>query len=136
MKLASVQRVVGALVAWSSLMMLPPALVSWLYDDGVTSLFGLSAAVLVLLGGLIYLPVRRASRDLRLRDGFLIVVACWLALALVAVAGLVASDLWAQGPISSPPPRLPDLDPRGRSGEPRLAAPVALRRRAAGRTDE
>lgn len=93
MKLASVQRVVGALVAWSSLMMLPPALVSWLYDDGVTSLFGLSAAVLVLLGGLIYLPVRRASRDLRLRDGFLIVVACWLSLALVgAIPFLLLED--------------------------------------------
>ncbi len=93
MKLASVQRVVGALVAWSSLMMLPPALVSWLYDDGVTSLFGLSAAVLVLLGGLIYLPVRHASRDLRLRDGFLIVVACWLSLALVgAIPFLLLED--------------------------------------------
>ena len=30
-KFASIQRVIGALVAWSSLMMLPPALVSWFY---------------------------------------------------------------------------------------------------------
>ncbi len=83
MKFASIQRVVGALVAWSSLMMLPPAVVGALYGDGTTSMFLISAAVLLVTGGLVYLPVRHASRDLRLRDGFLIVVCCWLSLALV-----------------------------------------------------
>lgn len=82
-KFASVQRVVGALVAWSSLMMLPPAAVAFLYEDGTMNLFLISAAVLLVVGAAIYLPVRDASRDLRLRDGFLIVVACWLSLALV-----------------------------------------------------
>lgn len=83
MRYAPVQRVVGFLIALSSLMMLPPALVSLWYDDGTAELFLLSAAILVLIGLLIYLPVRRFEYDLRLRDGFLIVVGCWLALALV-----------------------------------------------------
>jgi len=82
-KFASIQRVVGALVAWSSLMMLPPAVVGWLYGDDTTELFLISAAVLAVTGAAIYFPVRHASRDLRLRDGFLIVVSCWLSLALV-----------------------------------------------------
>jgi trk system potassium uptake protein TrkH len=83
MKLASIQRVVGALTAGSSLMMLPPALVSWWYQDGTMSLFLMSAAILLLTGLAIFIPVRNARRDLRLRDGFLIVVGCWLAFALV-----------------------------------------------------
>jgi len=37
----------------------------------------------VLAGTLIYLPVRHATQDLRLRDGFLVVVSAWLALVLV-----------------------------------------------------
>jgi len=89
MKFASIQRVVGALVAWSSLMMLPPAAVGALYRDGTTDMFLISAAVLLVTGAAIYLPVRNASRDLRLRDGFLIVVACWLSLALVGAIPFV-----------------------------------------------
>lgn len=83
MKFASIQRVIGALVAWSSLMMLPPAAVSWFYQDGSSLMFLEGAAVLICVGVLIYMPVRNANRDLRLRDGFVIVVACWMALALI-----------------------------------------------------
>jgi len=83
MRLAAVQRVVGFLIAGSSLMMLPPVLVSLWYEDGTTNLFLLSAGILLLTGVLIFLPVRHATRDLRLRDGFLIVVTAWLALVLV-----------------------------------------------------
>jgi len=80
---SAVQKVVGFLIAGSSLMMLPPALVSlWYRDDSVT-LFLISAALLLTLGLAVYLPVRRVREELRLRDGFLIVVCAWLALVLV-----------------------------------------------------
>ena len=36
---ATVQRILGFLIAGASLMMLPPALVSWWYADGTASLF-------------------------------------------------------------------------------------------------
>lgn len=80
---ATVQRILGFLIASSSLMMIPPALVSWFYHDGTAGLFLLSAIVLLLLGTVIYLPVHRIREELRLRDGFLVVVACWLSLVLV-----------------------------------------------------
>ena len=64
-------------------MMLPPVLVSWWYQDGTANLFLISSAILLLFGVIIYLPVRDAHRDLRLRDGFLVVVSSWLALVLV-----------------------------------------------------
>jgi len=83
MGLNAVQRVVGFLIAGSSLMMMPPVLVSLWYEDGTAGIFLLSAAILLLAGILIYLPVRHATQDLRLRDGFLVVVSAWLALVLV-----------------------------------------------------
>jgi len=80
---AAVQRIIGFLVAAASLMMLPPALVSWWYADGTHHLFLLSAVILLLAGTTIYLPVRKIREELRLRDGFLVVVACWITLVLV-----------------------------------------------------
>ena len=80
-KYAAIQRVVGLLSLWSSLMMLPPVLISLGYKDGTFSLFLLSACFLLLLGAVVFFPVRHADRELRLRDGFLIVVGSWLTLA-------------------------------------------------------
>ncbi|MGD9264954.1 MAG: TrkH family potassium uptake protein [Lysobacterales bacterium] len=80
---ATVQRILGFLLAGASLMMLPPVLVSLWYDDGTAKLFLLSAAILLVTGLSIFLPVRHVQEDLRLRDGFLIVAVCWIALAVV-----------------------------------------------------
>ena len=49
----AVQKVVGFLIAGSSLMMLPPVLVSYWYNDGTAWLFLLSAGILLLSGLLI-----------------------------------------------------------------------------------
>ncbi len=80
---ATVQRILGFLIAVASLMMLPPAAVSFWYMDGTANLFLVSAVVLFLVGMAIFLPVRHVHEELRLRDGFLVVVACWLSLVLV-----------------------------------------------------
>ena len=72
-------------------MMLPPVLVSLWYQDGTVTLFLISAAILLALGALIYFPVRNAHQELRLRDGFLIVVSSWLALVLVGALPFVLS---------------------------------------------
>jgi trk system potassium uptake protein TrkH len=83
MKNSTVQKIVGFLIAGSSLMMLPPVLVSWWYQDGTANIFLISAVILFLTGMAIFLPVRHIHQELRLRDGFLIVAACWISLALV-----------------------------------------------------
>jgi len=69
--------------------MLPPILVSWFYDDGSARMFALSAAILLTTGLMIFLPVRKATQDLRLRDGFLVVVSAWIALVLVGAVPFV-----------------------------------------------
>jgi trk system potassium uptake protein TrkH len=89
MGFSAVQRVIGFLIAGSSLMMLPPVLVSLFYSDGTVTLFLVSAAILLVLGMSIYYPVRHATQELRLRDGFVIVVSAWLALVLVGALPFV-----------------------------------------------
>jgi trk system potassium uptake protein TrkH len=89
MGFAAVQRIVGFLIAASSLMMLPPVLVSFWYDDGTAGLFMISAAILLLTGLVTYFPVRNVRRELRLRHGFLIVVSAWLAWVLVGALPFV-----------------------------------------------
>jgi len=89
MGFAGVQRIIGFLIAGSSLMMLPPVLVSWWYQDGTANLFLICAALLLLTGVLVYMPVRNAFRELRLRDGFLVVVSSWLVLVLVGALPFV-----------------------------------------------
>jgi len=89
MGFSGVQRVIGFLIAGSSMMMLPPILISLFYSDGSTTLFLISASLLLVLGLLIYFPVRDANRELRLRDGFLIVVCAWFALVLVGALPFV-----------------------------------------------
>ena len=89
MGFSAVQRVVGFLIAGSSLMMLPPVLVSLWYKDGTATLFLLCAAILLATGLLVFFPVRHAKQELRLRDGFLIVVSAWLALVLVGAVPFV-----------------------------------------------
>jgi len=63
--------------------MLPPVLVSLYYDDGMYQLFLDSAGIFLVMGLLIYLPVKHERRDLYLRDGFLVVTCSWLAVILV-----------------------------------------------------
>lgn len=89
MGFSAVQRIVGFLIAASSLMMLPPMLVSAWYKDGTASVFLACAAILLVAGLLIYFPVRNAKRELRIRHGFLIVVCAWLAWVLVGALPFV-----------------------------------------------
>ncbi|MCW8926834.1 MAG: TrkH family potassium uptake protein [Xanthomonadales bacterium] len=89
MRFAGIQKVIGFLLIASSLMMVPPVLVSLYYHDGTYKLFLDSAGIFLLLGLLVYLPVRHEKRELRLRDGFLVVTCSWLAVILVGALPFV-----------------------------------------------
>jgi trk system potassium uptake protein TrkH len=79
---APVQRVVGVLLALISVSFVPPLVVSWVVQDGIGWSFMVSFFLVAGVGGLLYWPVRKAHRDLRISDGFLVVVACWAAVCL------------------------------------------------------
>ncbi len=89
MRLAVVQRILGMLLMLFSTSMLPPILASlWYHDDSMTA-FIYGFAVTFIAGALIWLPVRNDRRELRLRDGFLVVAAFWVVLGSFGAAPLI-----------------------------------------------
>ncbi len=82
MQFASIQRIVGILLVLSSLTMVPPVLVSLIYGDSSWKVFLEGSLSLIVLGALCWYPVRHVRRELRIKDGFIVVVACWLVLGL------------------------------------------------------
>ncbi|MCZ6566451.1 MAG: TrkH family potassium uptake protein [Gammaproteobacteria bacterium] len=75
-----IQRVLGILLAGFSVTMLPPILVGTLYEDDAMTPFLLAFAITLITGLILWYPVRKSRDDLRLRDGFLIVVLFWTVL--------------------------------------------------------
>ena len=82
MQPAAVLRIVGLLLMIFSLTMLSPALVGVIYGDGAVLPFVYAFAVLVVAGIALWIPVRNSRKDMRLRDGFIVVVVFWLVLGL------------------------------------------------------
>ena len=64
-----------------SISMLPPLLVGLYYiDEGAYESFGKAFIATIITGFLLWLPYRKQRGDLRLRDGFIIVVLFWTVL--------------------------------------------------------
>ncbi|MGM0593172.1 MAG: TrkH family potassium uptake protein [Pseudomonadota bacterium] len=82
MQLGAIQRILGLLLMLFSTTMLPPVLVSLIYQDGFHLSFLLGMALTILTGLVLWLPARNNRRDLRLRDGFMVVVMFWTVLGL------------------------------------------------------
>ncbi len=76
-----IQRIIGFLLMVFSFTMVPPMLVSVIYLDGGFEPFFYTFAITLITGISIWLPVKRNKQELRLRDGFLIVVMFWIVLA-------------------------------------------------------
>lgn len=77
-----VQRILGLLLMTFSLTMLPPAGISLAFGDQTWDSFVAGFALTLLAGLVIWLPVRGAREEMRLRDGFLIVALFWIVLSL------------------------------------------------------
>lgn len=86
-----IQRILGLLLMIFSLTMLPPAVVGLLMGDQHLSPFFDGFLLLLVAGLVIWLPVRNARHDLRIRDGFVIVVMFWLVLGLAGAVPLLLS---------------------------------------------
>jgi len=77
-----VRRVLGRLLSIFSCTMLTPVIVALIYRDGVMAPF-LGAFMATLFTGLmLYMPVRDEVGQLKLRDGFVIVVLFWAVLGI------------------------------------------------------
>ena len=93
MNFSMVQRILGLMLMIFSLTMLPPIAVSFIYGDDHWQPFLMSLLIVAVVGLMLWLPSRNARRELRLRDGFLIVSVFWVFLGLAGATPLFLSDL-------------------------------------------
>lgn len=83
MRWGAILRLLGLLVILNTVSFLPSLGVSLLYDDGEAVHF-LDATIISLAAGVaIWLPLRTDRRELKMRDGFMLVVLIWAVLGVV-----------------------------------------------------
>ncbi|MEC7510201.1 MAG: potassium transporter TrkG, partial [Pseudomonadota bacterium] len=82
-------RILGLLIALFSVTMIPPAIVSLIYQDGSGLPFILAFIFCVIGGMALWYPNRQQKNDLRAREGFLIVALFWSVLASVGAIPLI-----------------------------------------------
>ncbi len=91
-------KVLGLLLMLFSLSLLPPIVISLIYQDGALREFLQVLVGVLALGLLLWYPARNHKRDLKIRDGFLIVVMFWTVLGFVgAIPFYLLEEL---GPLS------------------------------------
>jgi len=87
-----VQRILGLLLCIFSMTMIPPAIVGYMYNDGGMRTFILSFLILLVAGGLMVWRVENHHAQLKLRDGYLIVVLFWTVLGVAGAVPLLVSE--------------------------------------------
>jgi trk system potassium uptake protein TrkH len=84
-----VQRILGLLLMMFSLTMLPPIIIAVIYGEPDWLFFVEGFGLTLAAGLLLWLPVHRVRKELRLRDGFLVVAAFWTVLGTFGAAPLL-----------------------------------------------
>ena len=82
MQLLVIQRILGLLLVIFSSTLLPPIAIELYYKDGSALPFVEAFLLTLVCGILLYLPVKNQKKELRLRDGFLVVVLFWAVLGV------------------------------------------------------
>ena len=91
MQTLGVLRILGVLLVMFSTTLLPPVLIALIGEDGGLRPFLIAYVATLLVGGGLWIPLRNQRRELRVRDGFLIVVLFWTVLALFGAFPLLLS---------------------------------------------
>ena len=87
-----VLKILGVLLIIFSATHLTPLFISLIYQDGNSLPFGIAFALTLVTGLILWLPVRKVKRDLRYRDGFLVVVLFWTVLATFGALPFLLSE--------------------------------------------
>src|SRR5690554_5154640 len=83
MQVRTILRILGLLVALFSSTLLPPIGIALYYNDGGAGAFFFAFLLSLLIGFLLWYPNQNFRRDLKTREGFVIVVMFWVVLASV-----------------------------------------------------
>ncbi|RMG36938.1 MAG: potassium transporter [Gammaproteobacteria bacterium] len=92
MHFRSVQRILGILLMLFSVTLVPPLLVAWISADGAVMAFLVALGIILASGLAIWLPVAGHRRELRVRDGFVVVVMFWTVLTLIGALPFVLAE--------------------------------------------
>ncbi len=92
MQTTAILRILGLLLMLFSTTNLPPVIVALLTDGSAITPFLLAFGITFVVGTLCWLPVRRVRKDLRLRDGFMVVVMFWTALGLAGALPFMIAE--------------------------------------------
>src|SRR5690554_1394296 len=89
---AVIARILGILLMLFSLAMLPPIVVSFIYNDGVAQAFITAMVMIFCIGFTLWLPVRLEREELRTRDGFIIASLFWITLGLAGTLPFMLAE--------------------------------------------
>lgn len=92
MQFSGAVRILGILTALFSTTLIPPIVISVLYSDQAHNAFVAALIIIFVFGMLCWFPVRRHKQELRLRDGFVVVVLIWVVLSILAAVPLLLVD--------------------------------------------
>lgn len=93
MQYSQIQRILGMLLMLFSITMLPAAAVGLQYGEQARNAFLIGFLFTLVVGCLIWIPVRAQRDELRTRDGYLITVLFWLVLGLFGAVPLYLLDM-------------------------------------------
>lgn len=93
MQFRSLIRIVGLLVGLFSSTLLIPAAVAYFARDGGGSEFVESFFICLAIGATLWLPNRRHKKELRAREGFLIVVLFWVVIGSVGALPFMLAEM-------------------------------------------
>jgi trk system potassium uptake protein TrkH len=91
MRFPAIQRILGLLLMVFSTTLLPPVAVSLWYNDGAHDAFVTAFFITLAIGTLSWAPVRNYKRDMRMRDGFIVVVMFWFVLSAIGALPFMLS---------------------------------------------
>ncbi len=92
MQYAVVQRILGILLSLFSLTLLPPITIAWWSSDDSLQGFLTAFSIIIATGLFLWLPVRNIRNELKLRDGFVVVVLFWVGLGFTGSIPFVLSE--------------------------------------------
>ncbi|MDB0034723.1 TrkH family potassium uptake protein [bacterium] len=92
MQYRTIIRITGLLMGLFSLSLLPPALIAVIYKDGGGTAFIQAFCLSLFLGFIFWYPNRRHKKDLRTREGFLLVVLFWAVLGSIGAVPFIFTN--------------------------------------------
>jgi trk system potassium uptake protein TrkH len=89
-RLFSLARVFGLMLMIFSTAYTLPILTAWLFNDGTASLFTLDLVLTFTLGGAAWILSKDYARELKAKDGFILVLLAWSGIAAISALPLMS----------------------------------------------